>query len=365
MERGEDMSSMVLRQNNLPDNIEELSRFALVGREKLAAVRAEIRAIDRLRLARDVKEQKLHEAQNIAEIVIDAEKRIGELLKGIPKATNNNPGGKNQYQIGQKCSAALLTTSKQQSKETLDISDDQAKRFMKLAENTDLIEQAKAEARENGKIVTRDSVLEKAKKAERERRERQREGERVGNAEKVARLDNPLEAQGLYQTIVVDPPWDWGDEGDVDQFGRARPDYATMPIGEIEKLPIGRIADENCHLYLWVTNRSLPKGFRLVEAWGFRYVTCLTWVKPSFGMGNYFRGSTEQVLFAVKGSQPLKRRDCGTHFMAARGCGHSAKPDEFYALVESCSHAPFIDVFGRRERDGWAVWGENAAYGCS
>ncbi|MBQ1388890.1 MAG: hypothetical protein IIY78_04605, partial [Clostridia bacterium] len=113
------------------------------------------------------------------------------------------------------------------------------------------------------------------------------------------------------------------------------------------------------HLYLWVTNRSLPKAFSLIEKWGFRYITCLTWVKPSFGIGNYFRGSTEQVLFAVKGSQPLKRKDACTHFCADRGKGHSAKPDEFYKLVESCSYAPFIDVFGRKERDGWSVWGEN------
>lgn len=186
------------------------------------------------------------------------------------------------------------------------------------------------------------------------------ESRREQNAEKVSKLSSPLEAQGLFQTIVIDPPWDWGDEGDVNQFGRAKPEYSTMPIEEIEKMPISKIADDNCHLYLWVTNRSLPKAFRLIEAWGFRYITCLTWVKPSIGMGNYFRGSTEQVLFAVKGTQPLKRRDVGTHFEARRGEGHSAKPDEFYSLVESCSYGPYIDIFGRKERDGWIVWGENS-----
>lgn len=190
-------------------------------------------------------------------------------------------------------------------------------------------------------------------------KEAEREAHRQENAAKVETLATPLEAQGLFQTIVIDPPWDWNDEGDSDQMGRARPDYHTMPIEEIEKLPISKIADENCHLYLWVTNRSLPKAFRLIETWGFRYITCLTWVKPSFGMGNYFRGSTEQVLFCVKGQLPLKRHDVGTHFEAPRGEGHSAKPDLFYQLVEKCSHGPFIDVFGRQDRAGWSVWGEN------
>lgn len=152
----------------------------------------------------------------------------------------------------------------------------------------------------------------------REQKEAEREEQRQINSEKVSKLSSPLEAQGLFQTIVIDPPWDWSDEGDVNQMGRAKPDYSTMPIDEIEALPINKIADENCHLYLWVTNRSLPKAFRLIDTWGFRYITCLTWVKPSFGMGNYFRGSTEQVLFAVKGSQPLKRHDVPTHFMAER-----------------------------------------------
>lgn len=196
--------------------------------------------------------------------------------------------------------------------------------------------------------------------AQRSIKEAKREEERQENAEKIEHLSSPLEAQGLFQTIVIDPPWDWGDEGDVNQMGRAKPDYHTMPIEEIEKMPVGKIADKNCHLYLWVTNRSLPKAFRLIDAWGFRYVTCITWVKPSIGMGNYFRGDTEQVLFAVKGSQPLKRHDVGTHFEAKRGDRHSAKPDEFYTLVESCSYAPFIDIFGRKGRERWTVWGENA-----
>ena len=207
----------------------------------------------------------------------------------------------------------------------------------------------------NGDITINKAYQDIKREAKAQRQEERREI----NTEKVERLASPLDAQGLFQTIVIDPPWDWGDEGDVNQLGRAKPEYHTMPIDEIERLPVAKIADDNCHLYLWVTNRSLPKAFQLIEAWGFRYITCLTWVKPYYGMGNYFRGSTEQVLFCVKGSQPLKRHDVGTHFEAPRGNGHSAKPDEFYKLVETCSYGPYIDVFGRSERPGWSVWGEN------
>ncbi|MBQ8691673.1 MAG: hypothetical protein IJ520_00820, partial [Synergistaceae bacterium] len=232
-------------------------------------------------------------------------------------------------------------------------------RFQQLAAHPEAVAQAKAEAKANDDIVSRSLVLNMIKEQKRAEREEQRENMRQENTEKIEKLATPLDAVGLFQTIVIDPPWDWGDDGDADQFGRARPDYQTMSIQEIAQLPVAKIADNNCHLYLWVTNRSLPKAFGLLEAWGFRYITCLTWVKPSFGMGNYFRGSTEQVLFGVKGSHPLKRRDVGTHFEAPRGDRHSAKPGEFYKLVESCSYPPYIDIFGRSSRACWAVLGEN------
>ena len=196
----------------------------------------------------------------------------------------------------------------------------------------------------------------------RKTKEEEKENRRVENRAKVAMADSPekiAEVGAKFSTIVIDPPWDWGDEGDVDQLGRARPDYATISIDKLLELPVSSLADEDCHIYLWITNRSLPKGFALLEKWGFRYITCLTWVKPYYGMGNYFRGQTEQVLFGVKGSQMLKRKDIGTVFNASRGTGgHSSKPVEFLELVEKCSHSPYLEMFSRCDRDGWFAWGE-------
>jgi N6-adenosine-specific RNA methylase IME4 len=198
----------------------------------------------------------------------------------------------------------------------------------------------------------------------RELKEQAREARREENRKKIAAVPEPEKAaavaQAKYATIVIDPPWDWGDEGDQDQLGRARPDYSTMSIEQLERLDVGGLADDDCHIYLWITNRSLPKGFRLLDAWGFRYITAITWVKPHFGMGNYFRGQTEHVLFGVKGSQPLKRKDVGTVFEADRGqAGHSSKPPKFLELVESCSPGPFLEMFSRSARPGWVAWGED------
>ena len=200
--------------------------------------------------------------------------------------------------------------------------------------------------------------------AKREIREEKREERREENRQKVSHSTAPekLLNGARFPAIVIDPPWDWADEGDVNQMGRAKPDYSTMGIDQLLALPVGDMADEDCHLYLWVTNRSLPKGFQLLDKWGFRYVTCLTWVKPSFGMGNYFRGQTEQVLFGVRGSQMLRRKDVGTVLNAPRGeGGHSSKPKKFYELVESCSPGPYLELFSRTCRNDWTQWGEDAS----
>ena len=196
----------------------------------------------------------------------------------------------------------------------------------------------------------------------RERKEQEREQRREENWRKIELAPKPeqLVQIGGFATITIDPPWDWGDEGDVDQMGRARPTYATMSFEDLLNLPVPDLADNDAHIYLWITNRSLPKGFALLDRWGFRYVTALTWVKPHFGMGNYFRGQTEHVLFGVRGSQPLRRRDAGTVLHAPRGPnGHSSKPPEFYDLVESCSPGPYLEMFARSGRGGWVSWGED------
>ena len=204
------------------------------------------------------------------------------------------------------------------------------------------------------------SAAERASKENTRQKRRDENKEKICGASITETMDSIIANSIRFPTIVVDPPWDWGDEGDQDQLGRARPTYQTMPVEDISALRIAEVADQDCHLYLWITNRSLPKGFALIETWGFRYITCLTWCKPSIGMGNYFRGQTEHVLFGVKGSQPLLRKNVGTWFEGARGKAHSGKPDELYDIVERCSPGPRVDIFARKQRRGWTSIGAEA-----
>lgn len=161
-------SVIAFNNNSLPANIEDLAKFILVGREKLVSVRAAIRAIDKLELAEEVREQKKEEAQMLAEALIDAEVRIGDLLKTIPK---NNTFKGNQYKQvnSQQCENA--TETKQQVIERLGFNKDQANRFETLASNKDVVEQVKAEARENEDIPTRTRVLQLVREKTREEKD--------------------------------------------------------------------------------------------------------------------------------------------------------------------------------------------------
>lgn len=176
-------------------------------------------------------------------------------------------------------------------------------------------------------------------------------------------------AEGQFATIVADPPWRYGN---TSTRGAAEDHYQTMTIDELCELDVAREkAAEQAHLYLWATAGHLPEAFRVMEAWDFTYKTYLVWVKPQMGMGNYFRVSTELVLFGVKGG--MRTRDMATmnHFTAKRG-KHSAKPQKFYDLAERCSPGPYLEMFARCWKDsqlvcycsrcqrGWEVWGDQA-----
>jgi N6-adenosine-specific RNA methylase IME4 len=157
-----------------------------------------------------------------------------------------------------------------------------------------------------------------------------------------------------FAAIVIDPPWRYDN---VATRGAAEDHYPTMSLDELAAIELPAAPD--AHLYLWVTNSFLRQGFDLMDEWGFTYKTTLTWCKPQIGMGNWFRNTTEHVLFGVRGKCPTLRNDVPTHFIADR-TKHSAKPESFYDLVESSSPGPRLEMFARRRRFGWHVWGNEA-----
>lgn len=178
----------------------------------------------------------------------------------------------------------------------------------------------------------------------------------------------PVAPEG-YRTILADPPWRFDH-----RTGKASPEhrrlhrYPTMALQDIAQLPVAGIAAPGAHLYLWVPNALLPGALPVMEAWGFRYVSCLVWVKrrrdggpDGRGVGYYYRNVTELLLLGVRGSlRTLAPARSQVNLIEARKREHSRKPDEQYAVIEACSPGPRLELFARHPRPGWDAWGNEA-----
>lgn len=164
-----------------------------------------------------------------------------------------------------------------------------------------------------------------------------------------------------YKTIYIDPPWPEHGGGKIKRGADRH--YQLMSIKEITALPIQQLTDpDGCHLYLWVTNNYLQTAFEIVKAWGFDYITLITWYKDRMGLGQYYRGITEHCIFAcTKKRLPYKilngKRQQGlTGFYESKSI-HSRKPKKMREMIETVSYAPRVEIFAREKHNGWDCYG--------
>jgi N6-adenosine-specific RNA methylase IME4 len=177
-------------------------------------------------------------------------------------------------------------------------------------------------------------------------------------------------ADRKFGTILADPPWRFQNRtGKVAPEHRRLSRYGTMDLEEICKLPVSQVAAETSHIYLWVPNALLPDGLEVLKRWGFQYKANIVWHKirkdggsDGRGVGFYFRNVTELILFGVRGknARTLQPGRSQVNYLSSRKREHSRKPDEQYELIQSCSKGPYLEMFARGERKGWAVWGNQA-----
>lgn len=179
-----------------------------------------------------------------------------------------------------------------------------------------------------------------------------------------------------YQVIYADPPWNESGGGKIKRGADRH--YPLMKTKEIASLPVSEITDDNCHIYLWVTNNFLQDGLEVMRAWGFKYITKITWIKgqviengvlklDNAGLGQYFRGQDEVCLFGRKGMIPYatkegKRQQGNTVIISPRR-KHSQKPIEMRAMIErvSANAETRIELFAREKIDGWDFWGNEVS----
>lgn len=174
-----------------------------------------------------------------------------------------------------------------------------------------------------------------------------------------------------FKTILADPPWQF-----LNRTGKVAPEhkrlnrYPTMQLDEIKALSVEKVADETCHLYLWVPNALLPDGLEVMKAWGFQYKGNIVWEKirkdgapDGRGVGFYFRNVTELLLFGVRGKKDLRTLPPArsqVNLLRTQKREHSRKPDEIFPIIQACSPGPYLELFARGQREGWVLWGNQA-----
>lgn len=179
-----------------------------------------------------------------------------------------------------------------------------------------------------------------------------------------------LDAKRAYRTIVVDPPWHYEKtpkgrpgwrKGDNTILEPNLP-YPSMTVDEIKALPIPDLAAPDAWLWLWTTNRYLPKAFSVLGAWGFTYKQTLLWTKTG---GSHLPAAiapnhAEFLLYATQGGLTRTATLPSNVIVAPRQNQHSRKPEMFLDLIESVSPSPYLELFARRNRIGWDTWGNES-----
>lgn len=161
-----------------------------------------------------------------------------------------------------------------------------------------------------------------------------------------------------YQVIYADPPWSYSNKktGGGNSSGASQ-HYDTMSLQDICDIAIPT-AKDSC-LFMWATVPLMPEAFKVMDAWGFKYKTMITWRKlMSMGMGYWYRGQTEHLLFGIRGKIKAFRVQEANIIQHKVG-RHSEKPEVFRELIErSTLHMPDkLEMFARKESIGWDVFG--------
>lgn len=162
---------------------------------------------------------------------------------------------------------------------------------------------------------------------------------------------------GLFNVIVLDPPWPYGTSESYNPANRRGScPYPEMPLAAIGQLNLP--AADDCVLWLWTTHKFMRDSFTLLDGWGFKDKMIVTWVKDRMGLGSWLRSQSEFCIMAVRG-RPVISLTNQTTVLNGKMREHSRKPDEFYRMVDSLCHGRKLDFFSREHRDGWAQYGND------
>jgi N6-adenosine-specific RNA methylase IME4 len=295
--------------------------------------------IDQVRLVMDVaaaqevfaKRQQLgEEAIGLAHTIkIRALARLGELLKDLEKAKGAQGVGKSKSAVPERYHTQPPTLAD-----------------LGIDKKTSAIAQQLA----NLPASDREAIAQREKSINEVRRERK--------AEEIRKTVTLPDAK--YRVIYADPPWSYNDKADAGsvQSGGAEMHYPSMSIDELCDLPVKEICEDNAVLFLWVTSPLLFECEPIIQMWGFTYKASFVWDKVKHNMGHYNSVRHEFLLVCTRGSCTPDVVELFDSVQSIERTEHSTKPEEFRRIIETLyPHGKKLEMFARREVDGWDTFG--------
>lgn len=279
---------------------------------------------------------------NAAEIVLRAERRLGEML-----ASQSLNGGDRKSE----------SRDERVKLSDLGISAMQSHRWQAAARvPEEMFQQWFAETVEAGKQPTSGALIKLGKQSHRKQWAEPTEPIE-GTCGSLREL---IDDGKKFRCIYADPPWQYDN-----QETRASTDnhYGTMSVAQICAEPVAAVAADDCHLHLWTTNAFLFAAREVMDAWGFDYRSVFVWCKPQMGIGNYWRVSHELMLLGVRGKATNFLANDEMSWIQADRTKHSRKPRQVREKIERVSPGPYLEMYGREKIEGWTVYGNQIEHG--
>ena len=167
-----------------------------------------------------------------------------------------------------------------------------------------------------------------------------------------------------YNIIYADPPWQYKSKECLAKKsilnGKLNYHYNTMTLEELKKLPVNKICEKDCLLFLWVVSPMLDDCIDVLKSWGFKYSTIgFIWNKEKTNPGSYTMSECEICLIGKKGNIPKPRGKRNVRqYVQEKRTEHSTKPHEVRKrIVDMFPIQNKIELFARQTCEGWDCWG--------
>lgn len=176
----------------------------------------------------------------------------------------------------------------------------------------------------------------------------------------------PIPIGRSYGCVIADPPWRFELYSEAGEEKSAQAQYDCMDMAGLKRfardINLDFICAPDCGMLMWATFPMLPQAIELMAEWGFRYTSGGPWAKVGddgtmdFGAGYWLRCAAELWLLGLRGNPAILTRSERNLIMGRRG-KHSEKPDDLHQKAERMFRGPYLELFARRPRPGWDVFG--------